>query len=70
MFIRDVQIEIPQATMDSWQEVVDIVVNSIKKRKQAEGICRAVLRCGELIREHFPIKKDDTDELGNLIIED
>jgi putative membrane protein len=53
-----------------WQEVVDIVANSIKKRKQAEGICRAVLRCGELIREHFPIKKDDTDELGNLIVED
>jgi putative membrane protein len=53
-----------------WQEVIDLVVSSIKQRKQAEGICRAVKRCGELIRESFPIKADDTDELGNLIIED
>lgn len=53
-----------------WQEVVDLVVSSIKKREQAEGICRAVRRCGELIRSSFPIKADDTDELGNLIVED
>ena len=53
-----------------WQEVVNLVVKGIKEQKQAEGICRAVKRCGELIREHFPIKVDDTDELGNLIVED
>ena len=53
-----------------WQEVVDMVVKGIKQHKQAEGICKAVRRCGELIREHFPIKADDTNELGNLIIED
>jgi putative membrane protein len=53
-----------------WQEVIDLVVNGIKERKQAEGICGAIRRCGELIREHFPIKPDDTNELGNLIIED
>ena len=50
--------------------MVDLVVSSIKKREQAEGICRAVRRCGELIRSSFPIKTDDTDELGNLIVED
>jgi putative membrane protein len=53
-----------------WQEVIDLVVNGIKERKQVEGICSAVRRCGGLIREHFPIKKDDTNELGNLIVED
>jgi putative membrane protein len=53
-----------------WQEVVDLVVNGIKQRKQTEGICRAVRRCGGLISEHFPIKKDDTNELDNLIVED
>ena len=53
-----------------WQEVINLVVNGIKQHKQAEGICKAVKRCGELIREHFPIKADDTNELGNLIIED
>ena len=53
-----------------WQEIVDTVVHGIKRRRQAEVICQAVRRCGELISEHFPIKADDTDELDNLIIED
>jgi putative membrane protein len=53
-----------------WQQVIDLVVDGIKQHRQAEGICRAVRRCGELIHEHFPIKADDTNELGNLIIED
>ena len=43
---------------------------SIRQRRQTEGICRAVRRCGQLIQEHFPIKADDTDELDNLIVED
>jgi putative membrane protein len=60
------------AKVDSkvWREVVDLVVESIKKGHQAEGICRAVRRCGQLVYEHFPIKPGDTDELDNLIVED
>jgi putative membrane protein len=53
-----------------WQEIVETVVQGIKQRRQAEGICQAVRRCGDLIRKHFPIKADDTDELDNLIVED
>jgi putative membrane protein len=53
-----------------WQEIVDTVVQSIRQRRQAEGICQAVRRCGDLIRKAFPIKADDTDELDNLIVED
>lgn len=52
-----------------WQEVVDIVVKSIKNRRQADGICEAVKKCGELIEKNFPIKPDDTNELDNLIID-
>jgi len=53
-----------------WQEIVDMIAKGIKSRRQAEAICTAVLRCGELLQEHFPIKQDDTDELENLIVED
>jgi len=53
-----------------WQEIVDSVVQSIRQRRQTEGICQAVRRCGDLIRKAFPIKADDTDELDNLIVED
>jgi putative membrane protein len=60
------------AKVDSavWQEVVDLVVTGIRQRRQADGICAAIRRCGSLIQEHFPIKKDDTDELDNLIVEE
>ncbi len=51
-----------------WQEVVDIIIKHIKSGKQAEGIVKAVKRCGELLRDNFPIKPDDTDELENLIM--
>lgn len=53
-----------------WQEIVDTVVQGIRQRRQAEEICRAIRRCGDLIRKAFPIKADDTDELDNLIVED
>ncbi len=53
-----------------WQEIVDLVIQGIKQRRQSEAICRAVQRCGDLIREHFPIKPEDTNELDNLIVED
>jgi len=60
------------AKVDSgvWQEIVDTVVGSFRQRRQAEGICQAVRRCGQLIQKHFPIKADDTNELDNLIVED
>jgi len=53
-----------------WQEIVGTVVQGIRQRRQAQGICRAVRRCGDLIRKAFPIKSGDTDELDNLIVKD
>jgi putative membrane protein len=55
---------------DAWKEIVDILVQGIRERRQGEAICRAVQRCGELVRTHFPVRHDDTNELDNLIVED
>ena len=52
-----------------WQEIVAMIVKGIKERRQGEVICAAVKRCGELLKDNFPIKPDDTDELRNLIVE-
>lgn len=52
-----------------WDEVVQDVTQAIRKGEPADGICRAVTRCGELITENFPIKPDDVDELPNLIVD-
>ena len=46
-----------------------IIIDGIKQKRQAEAICKAVEKTGDLLKEHFPIKPDDTDELDNLIIE-
>lgn len=50
-----------------WDEIVEGIVAGIKQGRQAEAICEAVKKTGDLLKEHFPRKADDTDELKNLI---
>jgi len=52
-----------------WDDIVKMIVDGIKQKRQTEAICKAVEKIGHLLNEHFPIKPDDTDELENLIIE-
>jgi putative membrane protein len=54
---------------DQWDDIVKIIIDGIKQKRQAEAICRAVEKIGDLLKKHFPIKPDDTDELKNLIVE-
>jgi putative membrane protein len=52
---------------DAWKEIVSIITDGIKNKKQADAICRAVERTGDILKNHFPIKPGDKDELPNLI---
>jgi putative membrane protein len=52
---------------DAWKEIVSMITEGIKNGKQADAICRAVERAGEILKTHFPIKAGDRDELPNLI---
>jgi putative membrane protein len=52
-----------------WQEMVAEIVKGFRKRRAAEAICRAVGTIGALLREKFPVRPDDSDELQNVIIE-
>ncbi len=54
---------------DVWKEVVNRIIRGIKEKRQADGIVEAVKLCGDLLKENFPIKPDDTDELENLIVD-
>lgn len=54
---------------ETWDEIVASVTAGIKEGKCCEALCSAIERCGELLVENFPVKKDDTDELPNLILE-
>jgi len=55
---------------DQWQEIVQHIINGIKQHRQADAICEAVGMVGKLLKTHFPVKPDDTDELPDLIIGD
>lgn len=51
-----------------WEEIVTELTTGIKAGNQGEVLCRAVRRIGALLKTHFPYRRDDTDELHNLII--
>ncbi|MFC1580316.1 TPM domain-containing protein [Thermodesulfobacteriota bacterium] len=51
-----------------WDEIVAMIIDGIKKKRQADAICEAIEKVALLLREHFPIRPDDRDELENLIV--
>lgn len=53
---------------DVWQEVVDSVVDGVKKGQLADNLELAIKQCGNLLTKHFPIKPGDTNELSNTVI--
>lgn len=57
---------------DLWQIIADSLADEIKNDNLTYGYCEAVERCGELLKEHFPIKKNDVNELpdGLVILEE
>lgn len=56
---------IPQ---DQWQSIVDEVIRGFQYRHPAESVCQAVRIIGQLLQTHFPSRRDDTNELDNVII--
>jgi putative membrane protein len=51
-----------------WDEMVDQLTRGIRNGKRCEAICATIHRIGEVLRQHFPHHRKDTDELHNLII--
>lgn len=63
---RGINEKVPEG---QWNDIVAIIVDGIKQKRQTESICEAVEKIGTILQEHFPIKPDDTDELKNLIVD-
>ena len=51
-----------------WQELVDLMIQGVKRGDLAEGMAQAIRRCGELLSPHFPIAADDTNELRDHLV--
>lgn len=57
--------KLPQAV---WDDVRDRILAGIKSGRPAEGLIAGILRCGEIMAEHFPIMPDDKDELPDRLV--
>jgi len=53
---------------EEWNDIVRLIVDSMKAKKPAEGLLEAIHRCGELLeRSGVEIRPDDTNELDNQV---
>jgi len=52
---------------DFWNEIKIEVLNNFKKEKFTEGLSKGILMAGEKLKEHFPHKNDDVNELSDEI---
>jgi putative membrane protein len=51
-----------------WQGIVTLITDGIKEKRQCEAICTAIAETGKILKTHFPARKDDSNELHNLIL--
>ena len=63
---RGINAKVPEG---QWDDIVKMITDGIRQKRSADAICEAVEKIGELLKRHFPVKPDDSDELDNLIIE-
>jgi putative membrane protein len=53
---------------NEWQKIVDKLTSEIRQGNNAEGLCEAIKSIGLILKGNFPYRRDDIDELHNLII--
>ena len=53
-----------------WDAIVARITDGIRNKRAAAAICEAIDTVGGILKTHFPIKADDTDELKNIIVSD
>jgi putative membrane protein len=51
-----------------WQGLVELITTGVQDGRQCEALCEAIRQVGDILKEHFPIQPDDSDELRDLII--
>jgi putative membrane protein len=53
---------------NSWQELIDLMIQGVKRGDLAAGMSQAIERGGELLSAHFPIPENDTNELHDHLV--
>ncbi|QBA64950.1 TPM domain-containing protein [Muriicola soli] len=50
-----------------WDDTKDVIQAHFKKGNFKQGIVDGILKAGEELKEHFPYKDNDTNELSNEV---
>jgi len=50
-----------------WEDIKDMMEAHFKKGEFTEGLCKGVEQAGKQLKQHFPFKKDDKNELSDEI---
>ena len=53
---------------DTWQNIIDIIIDGIHKKGVAGGLSDGVNECSTRLKENFPIEPNDINELPNHVI--
>lgn len=53
---------------DVWSTMALELTRGIKSHNPGTSVCTVISRCGEELPRHFPIKKDDTNELPDTVL--
>lgn len=51
-----------------WDDTLAEMLEYFKQDRISEGICQAVSKVGELIKERYPASENDLNELGDEVI--
>jgi len=52
---------------DFWDETKELAAKHFREEKYCDGLAEGILSIGRQLKEHFPHKKDDINELPNEI---
>ena len=53
---------------ETWDEVIQIMIDGLKKGHVGLGLAAAIERCVEILPEFFPIADDDVNELRDHLV--
>lgn len=51
-----------------WEALTAMITQGIKEKRQASAICKAIVRCGEILEEVFPAGEENANEIGDSVV--
>lgn len=54
-----------KAPADFWDNIKEAMLSHFKQNDFTTGLCKGISMAGEKLKNHFPLQKNDTNELSN-----